>query len=156
MKLHELTPALSVSAQLTREDVQAVSAKGFRAIINNRPDDEASDQPTAAEIETAAKEQGLAYRHIPVVPGQVSEEQVVRFVRALAEIDGPILAFCRSGTRSATLWALSQAGKRDSDAILTTAAAAGYDLTPLGPRLAARAETIGGTTPDAREQHDAA
>ena len=83
-----------------------------------------------------ARAAGLDYVHIPVVPGQIGDADVRAFGDALEAVKGPVLAFCRTGTRSASLWALSQAGKQPSDAILAATAKAGYDLGTLEPRLA--------------------
>src|SRR3546814_16667400 len=74
-------------------------------------------------------------RHIPVVGGSIGDSDVAAFADALEQADGPVLGFCRTGTRSTTLWALGQAGKQPTEAILKTAAAAGYDLAALRPRL---------------------
>ena len=114
-------------------------APNFRAIINNRPDAEEPGQPTSAEIEAEARRLGLDYLHLPVVPGKITDGQAENFGEAIARRKGPVLAFCRTGTRSATLWALSQSGKRTPDEILRTAAAAGYDLSAIAPRLEERA-----------------
>ncbi|MCF4165885.1 bifunctional protein tyrosine phosphatase family protein/NAD(P)/FAD-dependent oxidoreductase [Zavarzinia compransoris] len=137
--LKKLTPFLSVAPQITTGDVGSLSALGFRAIINNRPDGEGPGQPPSAEIAEAAKRLGLDYRHIPVVSGQVTDEAVAAFTAALEEVKGPVLAFCRTGTRSTTLWALSEAHHLSTDAIVEAAAGAGYDLANLRTRLDATA-----------------
>ena len=110
-------------------------AREFKTIINNRPDGEEQGQATSAQLEEAARKAGLDYVHIPVIPGQIGDDQVARFAEALAARPGHTLAFCRTGTRSASLWALSQAGTKGSDEILEAAKDAGYDLTALKPRL---------------------
>ncbi len=102
----------------------------LRSIINNRPDAEAPGQPNSDEIETEARRLGLDYVHIPVVAGQINEEQAAAFATR-APAARPILAFCRTGTRSTMLWALAQAGKRSPEETIKTAAAAGYDLSAL-------------------------
>jgi sulfide:quinone oxidoreductase len=106
-------------------------------VINNRPDGEEPGQPGSDELAAAAEANGLVYRHIPVVPGQWQDEQIAAFADALADLPGPTLAFCRTGTRAATLWALQAARRQPVDAVLSRTAAAGYDLSPLAPRLAA-------------------
>jgi len=130
-----LTDALSVAPQIEPDDVAAAAARGFRSVINNRPDGEQDGQPAGATIEAAAQRAGLAYRHIPVVSGQLQDAQVQAFASALEALPGPVLAFCRSGTRCASLWALQAGG--DADAVLATARAAGYDLSALRPRMGA-------------------
>ncbi len=117
-------------------------APKFRTFINNRPDAEEPGQPSSAEIEAEARRLGVDYIHIPVVPGQVSDEQVSAFRAAISGHPGPVLAFCRSGTRAATLWALSQVGQHSVDEILKAAAAAGYDLSALKPRLEEKATPV--------------
>ncbi|MDD3446294.1 MAG: TIGR01244 family sulfur transferase [Zavarzinia sp.] len=139
--LKKLTPFLSVAPQINAGDVGSLSALGYRAIINNRPDNEGAGQPASADLEAAARRLGLEYRHIPVISGQVTDEAVAAFQAALGEVKGPVLAFCRTGTRSTTLWALSEAHHLSSDAIVQTAADIGYDLQNLRPRLDARAAT---------------
>lgn len=137
MKIAKLTDNLSVAPQLMPEDLEAVAGAGFKAIINNRPDGEAPDQPRGEDLAAAAQRLGLAYRHIPVVPGQLSPSQVEAFETALTTTDGPALAFCRTGTRSTALWALASARHLAPDAILSIAAGAGYNLEALRPQIEA-------------------
>jgi uncharacterized protein (TIGR01244 family) len=101
-------------------------------VINNRPDHEAPDQPTSAEVEAAARAAGLDYVHIPVV-GRPSPEQAAATREAAESAGGPALAFCRSGTRSITAWSLGQAaaGARAPEELVRLGAGAGYDLSPL-------------------------
>ena len=130
----KLTDDVAVCAFVPPERIAELAPK-FATIINNRPDDEEPGQPSSAEIEAEARRLGLDYVHIPVVPGQINERQVAAFGEAVSNRTGPLLAFCKSGRRAATLWALSQAGRRSTDAILAAAAAAGYDLSALRPML---------------------
>jgi sulfide:quinone oxidoreductase len=138
MQTRNLAEKFSVSSQLTLSDLTAAADQGIRSIINNRPDGESSDQPTSAEIEAAAAALGLGYRHIPVVAGQIHDEDIANFSVALAELEAPVLAFCRTGTRSASLWALSEPAEVVSSDLLSSARAVGYDLTALKPRLDTR------------------
>ena len=131
MDIRKINDDISVAPQIRPEDLAEVAAQGFNTVINNRPDGEASDQPAAAEIEAAARAAGLAYYFVPAISGQLTPENVADFHRTIEAAKAPVLAFCRSGTRSATLWALSQAGKRTADEIIGQAADAGYDLAPL-------------------------
>lgn len=89
-------------------------------------------------IVEAATRHGLEVRYIPIVPGQLSDTDVAMFADALRDLPAPTLAFCRTGTRSATLWALTQAGHLSVDAILRTTGAVGFDLAALRPRLEVR------------------
>ena len=136
-----LTPFLSVSPQIGERDLGVVAAQGFKAIINNRPDGEAEDQTSSDDLKAAARRNGLDYRHIPVISGKVGDDDVAAFAEALSELRGPVLAFCRTGTRSTTLWALAEAGHLDPDAILSATGAAGYTLEALRPRLETRWRT---------------
>ncbi len=135
MPFNTLDANLSASPQLTPDDVAVAAAQGFRTIIDNRPDGEEPGQPSAATIEAAAREHGLAFVHIPVVSGQVSDGDVDAMALVFAEQPGPALGYCRTGTRVATLWALAQSGKVDPDTLVNTARDAGYDIEKLRPRL---------------------
>ncbi|MCU6455972.1 TIGR01244 family phosphatase [Sphingomonas sp. ABOLD] len=135
MPFNELDAKLSASPQLTPNDVAAAAMQGYRTIIDLRPDGEEPGQPSAATIEAVAREHGLAFVHIPVVPGEVSEAQVRIMNRALDEKPTPALGYCRTGSRVATLWALALAGEADTDTLINTARDAGYDIEKLRPRL---------------------
>lgn len=130
----KLAGNMSVCTFVSPDELPAL-AREFKTIINNRPDFEEPGQATSAELEEAARAAGLDYVHIPVIPGQIEDDQVARFAKALSARPGATLAFCRTGTRSASLWALSQAGTQGSDEILRAAKEAGYDLSALNPRL---------------------
>ena len=134
----QLTPEIAVAGQLTPDDVDALARRGFKAIINNRPDGEAPDQPSAAAIAAAAARNGRAYRAVPVVSGRLGEADIAAFAQALGELERPLVAFCRSGTRSTTVWALASAPGADPDSLIRAAADAGYDLSGLRPALEAR------------------
>ncbi len=127
-----------------RRTCAAIAEAGFRAIICNRPDGEGADQPTFEEIEAAAKPLGLEARYLPVVTGMVTTRRRPSS-RRMDELPKPVLAYCRTGTRSATLWSLSQGAKRPLPEILETAKAAGYDMGGVVRRIA-----NGGRTPTDR------
>ena len=135
MDLKRINDHVSVSGQIQPEDVAALKAAGFVAIINNRPEGESPDQPAGAEIEAAAEAIGLAYYAIPLGREGVSAEMVEKTKAVLEGSNGPVFCFCRSGTRSTTLWALSQAGERDASEIIAQAAEAGYDMNHLAAHL---------------------
>jgi uncharacterized protein (TIGR01244 family) len=120
------------SPQISLADVAQAEAQGITLIINNRPEGEADDQVPGAAIESAARAAGLDYLAIPVSHAGFSEAQVEAMAEALAQAAGPVLAYCRSGTRSTLLWSLAQAkGGRAPDAIAADAARAGYDVAPI-------------------------
>ncbi len=135
MQVRPLTDGLSVAPQITLADVATAASQGFRSLMSNRPDGEEPGQPTAAEVEAAARAAGLEFRWLPVAMPTLSQEDARAFGAALDEMPGPTLAFCRTGTRSTVLWVLSQAGERPADELIVTAARAGYDLEGLRPRL---------------------
>ena len=140
-----LSPQFAVSPQITPQDIPALKAQGYRAIIANRPDGEGADQPTFAEIEAAAHAAGMQARYIPISGGMVGDDDVAAFRSALRAMPGPVLAYCRSGTRSATLWSLAQADDMPLPQILAATSTAGYDLSGVVRRIA-----NGGRTPVAR------
>jgi uncharacterized protein (TIGR01244 family) len=128
-----LDAATLVAGQIRPEDMIEIRAVGVATVINNRLDCEEAGQPTAAEIEAAARAAGLDYRHIPV-GGGFSIEQVEAMAEALES--GPALAFCRSGTRSTYLWALAKASRgAEAEDLALKAAMAGFDLSPIRPWL---------------------
>ena len=142
MQLNKVTDALSVSPQISAGDMAAIRDAGFRAIICNRPDGEGADQPNFDEIEAAAKAAGMDVRYLPVTSGMVRDEDADSFGQALMELPGPVLAYCRTGTRSATLWSLSEAKTRPVPEILAATKAAGYDMAGVARRI-----VNGGKTP---------
>ncbi len=132
----QLNDQVFVSPQIGLDEVAAAAAQGIRLVLNNRPEDESDDQTPGAEIEAAARAAGLDYVAIPVTHAGFSEWQVKAMVDALANAGGPVLAYCRSGTRSTLLWALAEASAGKSpDALSLAAASAGYDLTPIRAML---------------------
>ena len=132
----KLTDNIHVSPQISLEDVTEAAAMGVKLIINNRPEGESDDQVPGAEIEAAARAAGIDYVAIPVTHAGFSEPQVVAMAKALDGADGPVLAYCRSGTRSTLLWALSEASQGgDPDALTNMAAKAGYDVSPVRPLM---------------------
>ena len=132
----QLDDKVMVSRQITIAEVEEARRRGVRLIINNRPDGEEPGQPTAAEIGQAARAAGIEYRTIPVDHSGFRPDQVAAMGQALAESDGPVLAFCRSGMRSTALWALSERQKGgDGEALMSRARAAGYDLSSIRPAL---------------------
>lgn len=141
-----LTDGLMVSGQIDLADIDQAAAASVRAIINNRPDGEEPNQPLSATLEARARAAGLDYHHIPVSGGRFDDASIRAFDKARADAGGDVLAFCRTGTRSTTLWALSQAGKQPADTLIGAAQAAGYDLSAYRARLDAASGAPGGTT----------
>jgi sulfide:quinone oxidoreductase len=134
---------LSVSEQITSQDIAAIARAGFKSVICNRPDGEGADQPVFAEIETAATAAGLAAEYLPIVSGKVTDDDAAEFGVLMDKLPNPVLAYCRTGTRSTTLWALSEGARgRPLPEILTAAKTAGYDMSGVTRRIA-----NGGRTP---------
>ena len=131
-----LSDRFAAMPQIDPSDMQTLADAGFRSVISNRPDGEEQGQPDWAAIERAARDAGMEARHIPVTPGAITDQDVARFEAALEELPGPIIGFCRTGMRAATLWALSNADKCSAEELIAVAADAGYDLAPLRDRLA--------------------
>ena len=135
MQVKKINDRLSVATQLSPSELQNLKAQGFKTIINNRPDGEESEQPKSAILAKSAKRLGLAYFSLPVTGGNITDADIERFDNIVETQNGPVLAFCRTGTRCATLWALSEADNATTDSILERAKKAGYDLSTLKPRI---------------------
>ncbi|WP_407494914.1 TIGR01244 family sulfur transferase [Pseudooceanicola sp. MF1-13] len=142
MEIKTITETLSVSPQISADDLQAIKDAGFRAVICNRPDGEGADQPTFEEIDAKAEALGLVTYYQPITSGKVTDEDATTFGLALDSLPGPVLAYCRTGTRSATLWSLSQAKVMTTSDILARTKAAGYDMAGVVRRI-----VNGGKTP---------
>ena len=135
----KIDDSISVAPQIGVEDVAAAAAQGFTMIINNRPEQEEPGQPSGESIREAARAAGLAYVAIPITPGGFTMEQVEATQKALGKAKGPVLAFCRSGTRSTFCWALARGTAGDDpDELARKAGDAGYDISPIKPLLAQR------------------
>lgn len=129
----KLTDRILVSPQISLEDVAQARAQGVTVIINNRPDDEEPGQLNGVQVEAAAREAGIAYVAVPVAHGGFAPWQLDGMAQALDQAgEGKLLAYCRSGTRSTLLWALTRArAGDDADVLAAQAAAAGYDIGPV-------------------------
>lgn len=128
----KLTENVYASPQIGIEEVEQAKALGVTLIVNNRPEGESDDQIAGPDIAAAAAAAGIDYVAIPVTHAGFSEQQVTTMADALERSQGPVLAYCRSGTRSTLLWALAKAkGGADPEELAGQAAQAGYDLTPV-------------------------
>ena len=133
----EIMEGVWVAGQLREDDFARAAELGIRTVINNRPDGEAPDQLPHAEAQEAARAAGLGYHYLPIVNGGISVESVEAMRALLAEAEGAVLAYCRTGTRSTFLWAFASADAVPSEAIVEAAASAGYDLSGIAPQLRA-------------------
>jgi uncharacterized protein (TIGR01244 family) len=137
-RLIPLSPELSVAGRLERADIDALAGAGVRTIVNNRPDGEDPGQLPATEARRLAEARGLAYHHIPITAASLSRADVDAFAAVLKGAPAPIVAHCRSGTRSALLWALVRLREgADPFALVAEAARCGIDIASL-PAVAAR------------------
>ena len=133
--MRKITDTYFVSPQINPEDLPALKEAGITMIINNRPDMEIPPSHQGAAMEEAAKACGLPIAHLPITHDSMTPEAIAQQRALMAEADGPVLAYCASGTRCTVIWALGEAGARPADDIISTAAEAGYDLSPLRGRL---------------------
>lgn len=131
-----LDERVSVAPQIVAADVESLARAGFTTLVNNRPEGESADQARGDSIAAAARAAGLSYHAIPVSPAGIAPDQVDAMAAVLRDAPGPVLAFCRSGTRSTNLWALASATLgEDPDRLVGAAAEAGYDIAGLAPVL---------------------
>ncbi len=137
--IRHVTDLFAVAPQVEAGDFAAIAALGYGTVINNRPDSEAPGQLSSVDAEAAAVAAGLVYVHAPFT-GSPTEAAIARLSAALDGDTGPVLAYCRSGTRSISAWALVEAesGRLDTNAIVEKAHAAGYDLSPMRGLLRSR------------------
>lgn len=130
-EIRSVTDEFAVAPQIGPDDVDAIAAAGFRTIVANRPDGEGGvTQPRMGPIRARAEALGLTFVALPF-SGAPTPEIVERTSAILSEAPSPILAYCRTGTRSITAWALVHAGQGTADDIIDAAAGAGYDLSSL-------------------------
>ena len=135
MKFAKINHELTVSDQITIEDLKEIHAQGYKTIFCNRPDQESEDQLAFSLIEKEAQNLGIKAIHQPVVGGQISDVDIAQFDAYFKAAPKPIFAYCRTGTRCSILWALSHASTLPIDDILSKAQNAGYDLSSLRDRL---------------------
>ncbi len=140
MAMKMLTKAFAVAPQVTEADIIEAKKSGFVALIDARPDGEDEGQPAAAQIAAMARKYGLAFTHVPVTTGTIADTDITKFATALHEANGPVLGYCRTGTRAAMLWSLAQAGRMPTAAIFDAAAAAGVDISAVKPKVLKLAE----------------
>ena len=129
--IRNVTDSFAVAPQITPEDVAEIAAAGFKTIIANRPDGEGGlDQPRMGAVRAKAEELGLTFIALPF-SGAPTPEIVDRTGQILSQAETPVLAYCRTGTRSITAWALVHGGQGTADEIISVGAEAGYDLSSL-------------------------
>lgn len=138
MDIRNLTDSFAVSPQIDAAHMKEIAGAGFKSIMCNRPDGEEAGQPDFDSIAEAAAAEGLEVRWVPVVSGMMTPEAFNGFREAVTDMPGPMLAYCRTGTRCTMLWAMTQHGKMDDADIIQRAQEAGYDVSGLVQQLNAR------------------
>ena len=131
MKLNKVTNDYYVSDQITIEDIETIKKEGFKTVFCHRPNDEEPNQPAAESIKEIVEENELNFIHQPVIGSMLNMQDVANFSELYESAEKPIFAYCRTGTRSCTLWALSQMGNLKADEIINLTSAAGYNLQHL-------------------------
>jgi sulfide:quinone oxidoreductase len=144
VRIVQLEPDIAAAPQLVEAHFADVAARGFRSVVNIRPDGEASDQLPNAQAKRAAQRHGLSFRHLPVMSLNVTDGDVVDgFARLMDDLPGPILFYCGSATRCTTLWAQAAAPRVGVDEALAVAREAGHDLDFLRETLEERVDWLG-------------
>jgi uncharacterized protein (TIGR01244 family) len=134
--IRQLNDTVMVSGQVAPHEVGALAEHGVTMLVNNRPDGEEPGQPLAGDIEDAAAAAGIAYRFVPIIRG-IGPADVEAMQEALREAgDGKLLAFCRSGTRSALAIALARREDGASlEEVVQQLNEAGFDHSPIAHLL---------------------
>ena len=136
MKITYLTPHFAVTGALQPDDIPGVAARGFKSILSNLPDGESVQYPSSADEAAHAERAGLEFRHVPAKKIEVFSDRVVDgMAQALSELDGPVLAHCASGLRSAIAWAAAAARSQPSDCVIAVLKTAGFDLAAIRDEL---------------------
>lgn len=143
MNFHYITADFAVTSQIEKSDAAEIAKSSFKKVINNRPDGEEKTQPDSQHILTAVSDHGIGYLYIPICDGIFSDGDIAELDQVIKAAQAPVLAFCRTGTRSAKLWALCETARRPVDEILALTKAAGYDLNDMKVSLEARAQQFG-------------
>ena len=135
MEIHKVTHNFFVSAQIETADTDAIAEAGSVRVICNRPDQEVPVPLQADAIGSAVRAAGIDFAVLPITHQSMTQSAVAQQSELINSADGPVLAYCASGTRSTVIWALGQVGTLSVDEILNCAAQAGYDLSDLRPTL---------------------
>lgn len=135
MDMRRITEHYCVSPQISVEDVPEIKAAGFTTVICNRPDVEVPPSHRAEAIRQAVEDAGLTFKELPITHQTMTPDRIAEQAALVDASDGPVLAYCASGTRCSIVWAFSQAGQSSADDILSAVARAGYDLSAMRPTL---------------------
>ena len=140
VEITSLSPAFAVAGQLDVADLAILASRGFKSVIANRPDGEGWGQPASADLEQLAAAAGLQFRYIPLRMADVLEPAAAEATRAaMTEMPAPILAFCKSGTRSAIAWAAAEVAQQPVETVIEALRQAKVDIPGLAGELRVRA-----------------
>ena len=135
MEIHKVTHNFFVTAQIETADTDAIAEAGIVRVICNRPDQEVPVPLRADAIGSAVHAAGIDFAVLPITHQSMTQSAVAQQSELINSADGPVLAYCASGTRSTVIWALGQVGTLSVNEILNCAAQAGYELSDLRPTL---------------------
>ncbi|MEX7478222.1 TIGR01244 family sulfur transferase, partial [Acinetobacter baumannii] len=138
MELKRVNQDFYVAGQITANDIVKIADQGIKTLICNRPDGEGADQPNVIEIEEAAQQYGLNVIYQPVISGKITDQQVTEFKQLYQNAQKPVLAYCRSGMRAISLWALAEVAPQDAALLVESGNKLGFNLKGLVPRILKR------------------
>ncbi|EOG1897855.1 TIGR01244 family sulfur transferase, partial [Acinetobacter baumannii] len=138
MELKRVNQDFYVAGQITADDIAKIADQGIKTLICNRPDGEGADQPNVIEIEEAAQRHGLNVIYQPVISGKITDQQVTEFKQLYQNAEKPVLAYCRSGMRAISLWALAEVAPQDAALLVESGNKLGFNLKGLVPRILKR------------------
>ena len=133
MLLRTLTPNLSLADQLTEDDLAEVIAQGYKTVICNRPDEEGDAHLNAQQAKAVLQAAGVEFHYLPVNGAAITDHDVIDHHDLLDQAEGPVLTYCRTGTRCAKLWALAQ--EADADEVIQAVARTGLNIEDIRDRL---------------------
>jgi len=114
IEITQLDETLSVTGQISIDDLADIAQSGFKSVICNRPDLEGGEnQPTSEQLEQEAKACGMVFAYLPVRMGVIPEERGEAFRNLITELPTPVLAFCGSGKRAAALHAMTESKSQE-------------------------------------------
>ncbi|HDV0650003.1 TPA: TIGR01244 family phosphatase [Acinetobacter baumannii] len=138
MELKRVNQDFYVAGQITANDIVKIADQGIKTLICHRPDGEGADQPNVIEIEEAAQRHGLNVIYQPVISGKITDQQVTEFKQLYQNAQKPVLAYCRSGMRAISLWALAEVDPSDAALLVESGNKLGFNLKGLVPRILKR------------------